>query len=71
MLGTFRLWESIPDTTARQTFTISRTGKKWFVSFGIEAALLPVHPLLNERYQETFGIDVGVISVISYSAART
>ncbi|NEP77759.1 MAG: hypothetical protein F6K39_05985 [Okeania sp. SIO3B3] len=31
-LGTFRLWESIPYTTASQTFTISRTGEKWFVS---------------------------------------
>lgn len=59
-LGTFRLWESIPYTTASQTFTISRTGKKWFVSFSIEAAFLPVHPLLDRRQDETFGIDVGV-----------
>ncbi|MDY6976380.1 MAG: transposase [Pseudomonadota bacterium] len=59
-LGTFRLFESIPNTTASQTFTISRTGEKWFVSFGIEAEKLPVHPLLDERYQEAFGIDVGV-----------
>ncbi len=36
-LGTLRLFESIPHTTASQTFTISRTGEKWFVSFGIEA----------------------------------
>ncbi|NEO55773.1 MAG: transposase [Okeania sp. SIO3B5] len=59
-LGTFRLWESIPYTTASQTFSISRTGEKWFVSFGIEAEELPVHPLLDERQYETFGIDVGV-----------
>ncbi|WP_094673959.1 RNA-guided endonuclease TnpB family protein [Hydrocoleum sp. CS-953] len=59
-LGTFRLWESIPYTTASQTFTISRTGEKWFVSFSIEASQLPVHPLLDERQYETFGIDVGV-----------
>ncbi|WP_293137601.1 transposase [Okeania sp. SIO3I5] len=59
-LGTFRLWESIPYTTASQTFTISRTGEKWFVSFGIEAEKLPVHPLLDERYQDAFGIDLGV-----------
>ena len=59
-LGTFRLWESIPYTTASQTFTISRTGEKWFVSFGIEASKLPVHPLLDERSEESFGIDVGV-----------
>ncbi|NEO57575.1 MAG: hypothetical protein F6K54_33605 [Okeania sp. SIO3B5] len=31
-LGIFRLWESIPYTTASQTFTISRIGEKWFVS---------------------------------------
>ncbi|WP_293124165.1 transposase [Okeania sp. SIO1I7] len=59
-LGTFRLWESIPYTTASQTFAISRTGEKWFVSFGVEAEKLPVHPLLDERYQEAFGIDLGV-----------
>ncbi|WP_192901152.1 RNA-guided endonuclease TnpB family protein [Okeania hirsuta] len=59
-LGTFRLWESIPYTTASQTFTISRTGEKWFVSFSIEAEKLPVHPLLDKRQYETFGIDVGV-----------
>ncbi|NET29664.1 MAG: transposase [Okeania sp. SIO1I7] len=59
-LGTFRLWESIPCTTASQTFTISRTGEKWFVSFSIEAENLPVNPLLDGRVQETFGIDVGV-----------
>ncbi len=59
-LGTFRLWESIPNTTASQTFTISRTGEKWFVSFSIEAEELPVHPLLDERQEETFGIDLGI-----------
>ena len=59
-LGNFRLVEPVPYTTASQTFTISRTGEKWFVSFGIEAEKLPVHPLLDERSQEFFGIDVGV-----------
>jgi putative transposase len=59
-LGTFRLFESIPYTTASQTFTISRTGERWFVSFSIEAEKLPVHPLLDERPQEVFGIDVGI-----------
>jgi len=59
-LGIFQLFESIPYTTASQTFTISKTGEKWFVSFGIEAEQLPVHPLLEERPQEVLGIDVGV-----------
>ncbi|MGD1713282.1 hypothetical protein [Dapis sp. BLCC M172] len=45
--GTFRLFESIPNTTASQTCTISRTGEKWFVSFSIEAEKLPVHPLFR------------------------
>ena len=59
-LGTFRLFEPVPYRTASQTFTISRTGEKWFVSFSIEAEKLPVHPLLDERSQEFFGIDVGI-----------
>jgi putative transposase len=59
-LGTFRLFEPVPYRTASQTFTISRTGEKWFVSFSIEADKLPVHPLLDERPQEFFGIDVGI-----------
>lgn len=54
------IFESIPYTTASQTFTISRTGERWFVSFSIEAEKLPVHPLLDERPQEVFGIDVGI-----------
>ena len=59
-LGTFRLFEPVAYTTASQTFTISRAGDKWFVSFGIEAEKLPVHPLLDERGKEFFGIDVGL-----------
>lgn len=59
-LGTFKLFESIPYTTASQTFTISRTVQKWFVSFSIEAEVLPINPLLDERPQEVVGIDVGV-----------
>ena len=31
-LGTFRLCEPVPYRTASQTFTISKTGEKWFVS---------------------------------------
>ena len=59
-LGTFRLFEAVPYTTASQTFTISRTGERWFVSFAIEAEKLPVPPLLDERPQEVWGIDVGI-----------
>ena len=69
-LGTFRLFESIPNTTASQTFTISRTGEKWFVSFSIEAEKLPVHPLLDERSQEVVGIDVGVKQFATIASSK-
>ena len=59
-LGTFRLFEPVPYTTASQSFTISRTGGKWFVSFAIETEKLPVHPLLDERPEEFRGVDVGI-----------
>ena len=59
-LGTFRLFEQVPYRMASQTFTISRTGEKWFVSFSIEAEKLPIHPLLDGRPQEFRGIDVGI-----------
>ncbi|MDY6807045.1 MAG: transposase [Cyanobacteriota bacterium] len=59
-LGVFRLAETVPYTTASQTFTIGRTGEKWFVSFSIEAEKLPVYPLLDERPVEVLGIDVGI-----------
>ena len=59
-LGTFRLASPVPYTTASQTFTISKTAERWFVSFAIEAEKPPVHPLLDQRHQEVFGIDVGI-----------
>ncbi len=59
-LGTFRLVEPVPYKAASQTFTVSQTGERWFVSFAIEAEKLPVHPLVDERTQEVFGIDVGI-----------
>jgi putative transposase len=69
-LGTFRLFEPVPCTTASQTFTISRTGEKWFVSFAIEAEKMPVHPLLDERPQEVFGIDVGIKQFGTISSSK-
>ncbi|MGD1717527.1 RNA-guided endonuclease InsQ/TnpB family protein [Dapis sp. BLCC M172] len=59
-LGTFRLVEPVPYKAASQTFTVSQTGERWFVSFAIEAEKLPVHPLVDQRTQEVFGIDVGI-----------
>jgi putative transposase len=54
-LGTFRLEENLNTSHVSQTFTISRTADRWFVSFCVDAERLPVkQPLQN------IGIDVGV-----------
>ena len=55
-LGTFRLKESIPFSCVSQTFTISKSANKWFVSFSIDAQRLPprIHPVV-----EPIGIDLG------------
>jgi putative transposase len=55
-LGEFRLKHKIPFLCSSQTFTISRTGDKWFVSFALDADKVP--PLLH--YKERVGIDLGV-----------
>jgi len=55
-LGTFRLKEAIPFMSVSQTFTISKSAGKWFVSFSIDADRLPprIHPVV-----EPVGIDLG------------
>ena len=55
-LGTFRLKEAIPFMSVSQTFTISKSADKWFVSFSIDADRLPprIHPVI-----EPVGIDLG------------
>lgn len=55
-LGTFRLKEALPYRYVTQTFTISKTADKWFVSFTVDAERIPpiVHPV------ESVGIDLGV-----------
>ena len=55
-LGTFRLKEAIPFMSVSQTFTISKSAGKWFVSFSIDADRLPprIHPVI-----EPVGIDLG------------
>lgn len=55
-LGTFRLKEAIPFSCVSQTFTISKSGDKWFVSFSIDADRLP--PRLH-AVVEPVGIDLG------------
>ncbi|WP_017294206.1 RNA-guided endonuclease InsQ/TnpB family protein [Geminocystis herdmanii] len=55
-LGTFRLKEAIPFSCVSQTFTISKSADKWFVSFSIDGDRLPprIHPVI-----EPVGIDLG------------
>jgi putative transposase len=55
-LGEFRLKRPIPYLCATQTFTISRTGDRWFVSFMLDVDKVP--PTYHEI--ESVGIDLGV-----------
>ena len=54
-LGTFRLHEPLECSFVSQTFTLSKEGNRWFVSFCVDAERLPF-----EQTQESVGIDVGV-----------
>mgnify|MGYP003433713684 FL=1 len=55
-LFTFRLKEKIDFMCSSQTFTVSRTADKWFVSFVLDAEKVPpvIHPI------EKAAIDLGV-----------
>ncbi len=55
-LDTFRLKEEIDFMCSSQTFTVSRTADKWFVSFVLDALKVPpvIHPV------QTAAIDLGV-----------
>lgn len=55
-LGTFRLKEKLSCRYVTQTFTISKTADKWYVSFTVDADRLPplIHPI------ESVGIDLGI-----------
>lgn len=55
-LATFRLKEKIDFMCSSQTFTVSRTADRWFVSFVLDAEKVPpvIHPL------ERVGLDLGV-----------
>ena len=55
-MGTFRLKEELSARYVTQTFTISRKGDSWFVSFSVDAERLP--PLYHEK--TAVGIDLGV-----------
>jgi putative transposase len=55
-MKTFRIKERINFMCSSQTFTVSRTANKWFVSFVLDAEKLPpiIHPI------EKIGVDLGV-----------
>src|SRR4028119_2469198 len=54
-LGTFQLHEPLESGFVSQTFTISKEGSRWFVSFCVDAERLPVQQL-----QESVGRDLGI-----------
>ncbi|MGA9377319.1 MAG: transposase [Phormidium sp.] len=55
-LREFRLKEKIGFTCSSQTFTVTRTADKWFVSFALDASKVPpiYHPIAK------VGVDLGV-----------
>ncbi|MEG4854266.1 RNA-guided endonuclease TnpB family protein [Microcoleus sp. B5-D4] len=61
-LGTFRLYEALECSYVSQTFTISKEGSRWFVSFCVDAERLPV-----QQSQASVGIDVGIKYVATLS----
>jgi putative transposase len=61
-LGTFRLYEALECGYVSQTFTISKEGSRWFVSFCVDAERLPV-----QQSQASVGIDVGIKSFATLS----
>ena len=61
-LGTFRLYEPLECSFVSQTFTISKKGSRWFVSFCVDAERLPV-----QQTQASVGIDLGIKSFATLS----
>lgn len=62
-----RLKERIDFICSSQTFTVSRTADKWFVSFVLDAEKIPpiIHPI------EKIGVDLGVKSLATCSDGST
>ncbi len=56
-LGTFRLHEPLDCGLVSQTFTISKEGSRWFVSFSVDAERLPV-----QQPKKILGVDRGIKS---------
>lgn len=67
-LGSFRLKEKLPQRYVTQTFTLSRTADKWFVSFCVNAEKIP--PRFHKVVAPT-GIDLGVKTFATLSDGTT
>jgi putative transposase len=64
-LGTFRLYEALECGYVSQTFTISKEGNRWFVSFCVDAQHLPV-----QQPACSVGIDIGIKSFATLSTQQ-
>jgi len=64
-LGTFRLHEPLDCGLVSQTFTISKEGSRWFVSFCVDAERLPV-----QQPKKILGVDRGIKSFATVSEAE-
>jgi putative transposase len=66
-LGTFKLKEAIPFNCVSQTFTISCSGGKWYVSFSVDANIIPEMKHTHQRV----GIDLGIKTFATLSNGET
>jgi len=64
-VGTFQGHEPLESGFVSQTFTISKEGSRWFVSFCVDAERLPVQQL-----QESVGRDLGIRAFATLSEAE-
>ncbi|MEG3954363.1 RNA-guided endonuclease TnpB family protein [Microcoleus sp. herbarium2] len=64
-LGTFRLHEPLDCGLVSQTFTISKEGSRWLVSFCVDAERLPV-----QQPKKILGVDRGIKSFATLSEAE-
>ena len=64
-LGTFQLHEPLKSGFVSRTFTISKEGSRWFVSFCVDAERLPVQQL-----QESVGRDLAIRAFATLSEAE-
>ncbi|MEG4350656.1 RNA-guided endonuclease TnpB family protein [Microcoleus sp. LAD1_D5] len=65
-LGTFRLFEPLECGFISQTFTVSKEGNRWFVSFCVDAERLP-----GGQSEGSVGIDVGIKYVATLSTQQS